>query len=40
MTVEALAQAEPASFDVVTCLEMLVIVPNPCVGDRSLRQTG
>lgn len=29
MTVEALAQAEPASFDVVTCLEMLEHVPNP-----------
>lgn len=29
IAVEALAEAEPASFDVVTCLEMLEHVPDP-----------
>ena len=29
ITVEKLAQQQPASFDVVTCLEMLEHVPNP-----------
>ncbi len=29
ISVEALAQAQPATFDVVTCLEMLEHVPNP-----------
>jgi len=35
MTAEALAEAEPGQFDVVTCLEMLEHVPDPAQVVRS-----
>lgn len=38
MTVEELAEQEPASFDVVTCLEMLEHVPDPGGIIRSCAQ--
>jgi len=37
-TAEALAAAEPASFDVVTCLEMLEHVPDPAAVIASCKQ--
>ena len=34
ISVEALADEQPASFDVVTCMEMLEHVPNPVSGSK------